>query len=97
MKIIISPSKLQNPTLVSKVTSALPTNTGLTQQIKNRLMADSRLALGERLKIKGSLLDQAYSWLHNEMPIKGHAVVTYTGIVFKEITPKLYAISSVPI
>lgn len=90
MKIIISPSKLQSPTLLSEKSSVLPTDRALTQQIKIRLMADSRLDLGKRLKIKGSLLDQAYSWLHDELLPTGHAVATYTGIVFKEITPNLY-------
>lgn len=90
MKIILSPSKLQNPVKIPGLSAVLPSNSDLTQIIKGRLMAETRPSLSNLLKIKGQLLDQAYGWLHDEMPKTGHAVATYTGIVFKEITANLY-------
>jgi len=95
LKILLSPSKTQNlrPTLfkdpppVTVVKFKEQTNP-LLQQIKNY----DKTVLGERLHIKGKILDETYALYQNcDSKATNHAIGLYSGLVFKGLTLPQYS------
>jgi hypothetical protein len=95
LKVLLSPSKTQNlrPTLfkdsppVTSVKFKEQTNL-LLQQIKKY----DKTSLGERLHIKGKILDETYA-LYQKWDSKAtnHAICLYSGLVFKGLTLSQYS------
>lgn len=91
MHVILSPSKLQTPNFVPRWPIEKRAMSEETKEILTKLQAYTYEALGQMMKIKGPLLDQTYETLNGGQTLEGHAITTYTGLVYKEIDIHQYA------
>jgi cytoplasmic iron level regulating protein YaaA (DUF328/UPF0246 family) len=90
MKIILSPSKLQTPRSLKGVEGVCHPYFESSQVIDKILRTMNYEDLGKCLRINKALLDHAYHLWNGDTYTSGHAICTYTGIVFKEIACDAY-------
>jgi cytoplasmic iron level regulating protein YaaA (DUF328/UPF0246 family) len=90
MKIILSPSKLQTPRLLKGLEGVGQSYLGASQVIDKLIRSMSYEELGKCLRINKALLDHAYHLWNTESQKSGHAICTYTGLVFREIACDTY-------
>lgn len=91
MKIIISPSKLQNESCRVQREFKPVLHVEKTRELHCLLNDQSTETIGKWMKIKGELLHQTVHRVRNYASQEDvHAISCYNGIVFKEIDENLY-------
>ncbi len=94
-KILLSPSKTQSVSTVASLEGSLSTKPlchAKTKVLCEVLKGLSKEGLGQKLKIKGKLLEETYNlYQHWEHQAHYKAVGLYTGSVFKGLNLELYS------
>lgn len=92
MKIIISPSKTQTIDKYDHILVNEPRFSEKTAQLVEWIKSLEPPFLGEKMKIKGDLLSNTVDNYRNfQQSNQGHAIVSYTGTVFKALKLQNYS------
>lgn len=90
MKILLSPSKTQDFSIEPLIKErTAPTFMEKSHILREVLKSYTKDELGQRLKIKGKILDHAYENYQNG-GLSGASIESYTGAVFKQLYLKDY-------
>jgi cytoplasmic iron level regulating protein YaaA (DUF328/UPF0246 family) len=91
MKIIISPSKTQTINILESMPIKESYFTKETNELVKWIKSLDKSFLAEKMKIKGELLEDTIEhYKHFSSSGLGHAIISYTGTVFKQLTVAEY-------